>query len=116
MDAEAPQLGGRHGYPSLAQRAHEVDGIETEPRLGEHSESPTDAGGDHDRLQIQADAIARGAALGAVIENLRVDDKAADGQAGVRQPAGLAPDVDAADAEGVEVAAGEVVCEDVRGA
>src|SRR5205823_7006651 len=42
--------------------------------------------------------------------------KAADGHAGVRQPADLALDVDAANAEGVEVAAGEVFREDVRGA
>src|SRR5207244_7037650 len=102
-----PRPRGRHRHPPLAQRAHEVDGVETEPRLGEHSESPAEPGGDHDRFQVQADAAVRRAAVRPIAEVLAVEEETAEGDAGVREPAGFALDVDAADAERVEVAARE---------
>src|SRR5207248_8934665 len=75
---------------------------------------------EHDRLQIEADAPGGRAALRAIVEVLPVDDERelaqVKGDAGVRQPADFALDVDAADAERLEVRAREFVRDDVRGA
>src|ERR1044071_4764912 len=72
--------------------------------------------GEHDRLQIEADAVARGAALWAVIEILGVGEKPSVHDAGAGDPAGLALDIDRADAGGVEIAAGKIFGLHVGGA
>src|SRR6185436_19541773 len=75
---------------------------------------------DHHRLQIEPHLLIGRAALRAIVEVLAVDDDGegahVEGDAGVGDPAALALDRDGADAERLEVAAGEIARVHIRGA